>query len=167
MSAVLAAALGLLTKAFRREKITPDVLALYLAELSDLPPAAVEAAARELIRTSDFFPTIKALREAAVERLLSLPTEAQALAQIEARMGWARKSEDARGDPPEVHPLVREALDRVGGWHAFRATDEAGVVRGQFLRLYRDLRSTSVKEAQVGDLGLPAGPARLALEPPR
>jgi hypothetical protein len=144
-----------LARAFPRQPVTAETLRIYLRELADIPPAALETACRELMRASEFFPTIRAIREAAAEHLLALPGEAGALAQIEARMAWGRADEDERGEAPGVHPLVREAVDHVGGFHAFRATDEPAVVRGQFLRLFRDLRGRAVRDAQIGQLELP------------
>lgn len=147
-----------LSRAFPRQPVTRDTLVVYLRELSDMPVEVLEPTIRELIRTSEFFPTVRAIREAAAERSLGLPSEADALSQIEARMLWARTG--SHGEQPPVHPLVKEALDHIGGWHAFRAADEPSVVRGQFLRLYRELRLRGIREAQIGDLALPAGAAR-------
>lgn len=150
--------------AFPRHPIKPETFRVYLRELADLPPAALEAACRELIRTSEFFPTVRAIREAAVERLLGLPGEAEALAQVEARADWFKDAEHEReGDPPDVHPRVKEALDHVGGFYAFRTAENPSVVRGQFLRLYRELRERDLREANVGATALEAGPVRAEL----
>lgn len=158
-----------LEQAFPREKVSAQRMGLLLAEVADIPPAALEAAVQDAIRRSEFFPSIAALRNAAAEWMLGLPREPDALAQVEVRMAWARRPEAERSsDPPEVHPLVREALDRVGGWHAFRATDEAGVVRGQFMRIYRELRAGAIEGAQIGGMdALPAPPSRGQLTSPR
>lgn len=149
-----------LAEAFPREKVTSQRLELLVSELADLQAEAVAAAVTETIRKSEFFPTIAALRKAAAEFMLGLPSEPAALAQVEARLAWARKPEAERGEPPEVHPLVREALDQVGGWHAFRAVEEATIVRGQFLRLFRELRATTIHEVQVGRIELGSGELR-------
>lgn len=133
---------------------------LYLRELADIPAEILAVAVRDVIRTSDHFPRVKAIREAAALRTLALPTESEALAQVAARIAWGRQPEQDRGAPPVLHPLVGEALDHVGGYHAFRVADEPGVVRGQFLRLYKDLRSGALRDANVG-------PALPPPEPPR
>lgn len=156
--------LATLGAAFPRDRIKPDTFALYLAHTADIGEDALAAAVDELIRSGDYFPTIRALRETAAEHALDLPTEAQALEQITARMDWARLDEHERpADPPEVHPLVRRALDLVGGYAAFRETDRPGVIRSQFGRAYADLRGVEVRHARVGP-ALPAGPERRALE---
>lgn len=142
-----------------------ETIRVYVRELSDIDPAALEQAARALIRTSEFFPTVRAIRETVAEQTLALPGEAAALEQVYARIAWHRDDEaDREGDPPHVHPLVRHALDLVGGYSAFRTADDPGVVRGQFLRLFREARAAAVRDAQTGDLAaLPAAPERPAL----
>lgn len=138
-----------LTTAFPREKVSLETKVQYAEHLSDLPPEALEAAARDYIRTARFFPTIADLRERTCERVLGLPSEEIALAQIEARQAWARESEYARGEAPDMHLLVRQALGHVGGAHAFRMTTEPGILRSQFLKLYRDLRAERVRSMQL------------------
>lgn len=147
-----------LAQALPRPPVTAAQLRIYERELADLPADVLVPAIRILMRTSEFFPTIKAIRETCAELTLGLPSEAEALTQIEARVRWAQRGADP--PPPEVHPTVKEALDHVGGFHAFKTTDNPGVMRGQFLRLYRDLRAGAVLEHQVGAIELPAGPQR-------
>lgn len=154
-----------LAKAFPRQAVSGDSVRVYRRALEDIPPAVLQETVDELIRTSRFFPTVAEIREAAAERTLGLPSEAEALEQIKARQRWARDPEILDpADPPTLHPLVREAVDHVGGWHAFRASDRAEVVRGQFLRLYRDLRAAGVRDYQVGR-ELAPGPTRPELTP--
>lgn len=157
-----------LKDAFPRQRVSEATFEVYVRELTDVPADVLAVTVRELVRSSEFFPSISAIRQAAAERTLTLPSEAEALTQIEARMKWAldqRIQGDEHVDPPPVHPLVREALDHVGGWHAIRAAERAEVVRGQLLRIYRDLRAEAVRGAQVGPLALPGGPPRGELSP--
>lgn len=134
-----------LKAAFPRDKCPPETFAIYLRELGDLPVDVLQAAARDLIRTCRFFPSIAEIRAAAAEFLLGLPTETEALAQVEARLRWTR---DREGEAPAVHPLVRQAAEHVGGFSTFRATDAPSVIRGQFLNIYRDLRSRGIRDVQ-------------------
>lgn len=149
-----------LARAFPRQPVTEGTLRVYVRELEDVPADLLEDAVRVLIRTAEFFPTVRAVRETVAERTLALPSEADALSQVEARIRWGR---DGDGDPPHVHALVRDALDHVGGWPSFRAAEKAEVVRGQFLRLYRGLRAEAVRDHQVA--GLAPGPRRAELGP--
>lgn len=134
-----------LARAFPRQKIDSDTFRLYLQDLADLPEEVVCAAVRHIRRTSEWFPTVAAIRQEAAERMLALPSEADALTQIEARVQWGREQ---RGDAPFVHPLVKEAVDHVGGFYSMRSAEEPTVIRGQFLRLYRELRSRQLLAVQ-------------------
>lgn len=154
-----------LVRLYEREQVGRERYGILVRELSDVPPEVLERAVRQVARTSEFFPTLAAIRSACAELVLDLPSESAALAQVEARMRWGRADEDARGDPPRVHPLVKAALDHVGGYYAFKSADEPAVVRGQFLRLYRSLRADAVGGLQTGDMAALGQAARAALPP--
>lgn len=146
-----------LAEAFPRQAkdVTRATLQLYKRELEDLPHEALAHAVKALIRTSEWFPTVSAIRQAASERLLDLPSDAAALAQIEARLDWGRQRTGADEETPstdgapDVHPLVRDALELAGGFYAFRRSDNPAVVRGQFAKLYRELRAGKVRDIQI------------------
>lgn len=150
-----------LADAFPREKIPPNTVAVYIRELSDLPLDELAEAVSDVIRTDQWFPRVADLRQRVAERRLALPSEAEALEQISARTEWARLDDDMRGEPPVIHPAVLRALRLVGGAHAFKAADEPTVVRGQLLRLYREIRADEI--AAVVRPQLPAGPERKQL----
>lgn len=154
-----------LATAFPHDKVSIETLRLYKRELADLPADVLEAAVRETMRTSRRFPSLADLRSVAAEYLLGLPTESEALASVERRLAWVR---DKTGEKPPVHPLVLEAAEHIGGMSTFRSTDAPSVIRGQFLNIYRDLRSRAVREAQVRPQGhLDAGDGWVAIEAPR
>lgn len=144
--------LGQLRVAFPKEPIHDDRFRLYLRELADIPHVVLHEACRELIRTRTFptFPLVGEIRAVAARRLVQAPTEAAALAEVEAVLAHTRAG--AEGDPPAVHPLTRAALDQAGGFAAFRVADEPGVVRGQFGRYYRQGVEAALRDAAVGDV---------------
>lgn len=135
--------------AFPRQEVNPRTLELYADDLSDIPLPTLGAAVKTLRRTSEFFPTIRAIREVAAEITLDLPNEDEALSQIERRLSWRHEDELTRSDPPPVHQDVKRALDHVGGFFAFRSTDDPSIVRGQFLRMYREIRAGRVRTLQA------------------
>lgn len=138
--------LNTLRLAYPRDAIPVETYGLYGRLLLDLPLDAVAAAVDDCICTSRFFPSLHDLRAAAAERMLGLPNEAAALAQVEARAAWGR---DRDGDAPVVDPLVKEALEHVGGFHGYRHAEKPAVFRGQFLNLYREMRAAAIHELQV------------------
>lgn len=140
-----------LMDAFPLQKVTTKNFEAYVRDLSDLPTETLGEAVKQLIRTSEFFPTIRAIRETAAEITLDLPSEDQALSQVQQRISWASRDETSRGDPPPIHPEVRAALEHVGGFFAFRSTPEPSIVRGQFLRIYRETRARLILDVQTGD----------------
>jgi len=140
-----------------------ETLATYARNLADFPDLVVASACAQLVRTEEWFPSIAKIRLTCAERMLQLPDEHEALAQIEARSRWARLEENERGDPPPLSDLVRRVLSLCGGFPAWRATEDQAVLRGQFGRLYREARARRVRECQIGELSLPAAPERKQL----
>lgn len=152
-----------LARAFPRQAVERGTLAVYVRELQDVPAEVLALSVRDLIRTSEWFPTVRAIREQAAERMLDLPSETDALAQVGARIEWAREQS---GDAPPVHPVVREALDLAGGFHRFRSADQASIVHAQFLKAYRERRGAAVRDAVTGTLAaLPPPPSPVQLPP--
>lgn len=141
-----------LVDAFPDRRIPEATVSVYERELADVPLDALEGAVRELIRVSDYFPRVAEVRRRAAARVHVLPSEADALAQVSARTAWTRLDERERPDtPPALHPLVKDALDLVGGAYAFKSSDNPSVVRGQFLNLYRESRARTLERVAVGD----------------
>lgn len=139
--------------AFPTDRIPDETIVVYVKHLADLDPDQLAAAAAAYCREAKRFPTIADLRRLVAERNLQLPDEAEALRQANRRADWYATRD---GAPPEMHPLVRDALRSVGGPGALRESDQPSVVRGQFLRVYRDLRDRQVRDETVGKPALPA-----------
>lgn len=137
-----------------RENLEAGAFAAYVRELSDIPPDVLERAVQILIRDVDRFPSIHAVRAAAAALVLPLPDEAAALNQVEYRTAWIRQ-EPRSPTPPSMHELVHECLRQVGGIDAWRRTDQPSVIRGQFLRLYRDARAARLREVTLRDFPQP------------
>lgn len=128
-----------------------ETLMAYADNLTDFPEETVGSACAELARTEEWFPSLAKIRERCAELVLQLPTEDEALAQIEACVGQ-------EGSSAKMHPLVRSALNLVGGFAAWRVSEEPTVLRGQFCRLYREARVREMRDCQVGQPALVAGP---------
>jgi len=138
-------ALAHLKDAFPNAKITEGTFRVYLDHLDDLPQEGVEKAAYRIVDTQDWFPTIRQIREAVIEETLALPSEVEALAQVEAG--------------GRLHIVVGNALAMIGGKYAWRTAEEPTVLRGQFLKLYRQERERVIQEAMIGRFALNPAPA--------
>lgn len=136
-------ALADLRAAFPHSNVPTSTLELYKRHLADLPLAVFDQVVTRLIRTEEHFPTVAKIRRDAAELALGLPSEAEALTQIESR--------------EITSPLVRDCLRRVGGVSAWRASEEPTVIRGQFLRLYREAREAEITALAVGERPFPDG----------
>lgn len=146
-----------LVDAFHWYPLSREAAASYVSELADVPIPLLEFAVTEAIRTEPkYFPSIGLLRSLAASHSLALPSPTGALAQIQARISWAKLDDETRPEiPPAVHKTVKQALDLVGGFGAFRTAEESTIVRGQFLRIYKEIRDDTLHEATAGRLALP------------
>lgn len=157
--------LRVLFDAFPRTALNKGTPRVYLKHLEDVPPAALERAVRHLIQTSTepWLPTVGEIRRVVAEQTLALPSEQEALEQVDARIEWARIQEGRRPAPPAVHEVVQDALDLAGGYSALRTAENPAAARGAFLRHYRALRERAVADVQ-SPRALEAPPARAELE---
>lgn len=145
--------------------VPPQTLALYARELSDVPDDVLTAVVRELIRTEQFFPRLATILAACAEYVLHLPSEAEALDQIEARIAWGH---NGRVPPsPAVAALVAAALDKVGGYAAWRTAEKPHLLRSQFLSIYRAMRAAETKRLAVGGFRKEITPGGLQANAPQ
>lgn len=145
--------LATLAKLYPRERVTVEQMAAYGRFLADVPPAVLEQAVAQVVATAEFFPSIASLRSACAELQLGLPSELEALDQVDAVLAWRRLDEDTRGAVPALHDVVKSTLRTVGGTAAFVFAERPELVRAQFLKLYREARAAAIETAQVPPLG--------------
>lgn len=144
MPVTLQALIANLARAYPRQPVAPETFGIYLEDLAGISVAVLEVALIRLRRTSEWFPTLRAIREVCAELVLELPSEQAALAQVQAYLrGTINRA--------EVHPLVDEAVKLAGGFRELRESTNQSVVRGQLARAYRELRAAAVLEAQTAD----------------
>lgn len=144
-----------LMRAFPKEPLPQATFAEYVNDLAAVDEVVLRNAVTVLIRSrrEPWFPTIGEIRSVCAEITLGLPSAEEALGQVEARIQWGR---DGAETAPAVHPLVAEALRSVGGYPAFKASEDPQATRGRFARVYRDLRAGAVVDAAIGWKPLPA-----------
>jgi hypothetical protein len=133
--AALSAMLADLLDAYPRAKIGHATIAVYRKHLADLE-GDVAGAVAEIIRTSEFFPTVAEIRATVARRTLGLPAPEEALQAA------------INGD--QLTGLAHEVVMVLGGRSAFRTTDKPAVWRSQFLSLYTARAAKMTRELQVG-----------------
>lgn len=148
------AIINTLVDAFPRQSVTPQTVRVYLAELGDLDPHELMAAARRHIATSKWFPHISELREAVIANRREI--RATWPAEVEA-WKWALEhaassGEWVGGDPRrDRFALAVEAVQHAGGWRAFgQTTDEdRHWFQRRFVEAYRQLLESAEAREQL------------------
>lgn len=125
----------------------------YARRLTDINPGAVCAAIERLILTSEWLPTLAAIRrEVTTATLPHVETEDEAWALIRRCMA------QPPGQPWELPPLVSKIMRLIGTSFDFR-NDERGVMETRFRKAYAEERRTVLADiqagAQVGEIDAP------------
>lgn len=144
------AVVKVLAAAFPHNKITKETILAYTTFLADTNPVALRRAASWCMGNSEFFPTMRALRVAIYESDLEnrAPTAGDAWAEV---LGTFRGS---RSPESFSHPLVRRAVDAMGGRSEIgMSTAPDGVQRGQFLKIYEMLETRYSQDERAAPIG--------------
>lgn len=122
----------------------PQTATAYHWALADLPYPIVEAAIREALRSSRFFPTPAELRAVIAERLLGYPAPEEAWRQVQDRV----RSVGHYGAPGFGEGPIAQAVDAIG-WRNICLSETPGVERAHFLRAYEGYRERALREADL------------------
>lgn len=153
-----ASLMAILAAAFPSAKISKETVSVYVAHLSDVPYEESRIAVDNLVRTSDFFPSVALLRREilAMMGLLAPPRES---AWLEVETGMRTRGRGVKID--WSHPAISEAV-RAMGWNNMCLSENLDVVRGQFFKVYDSLRDRSDRQAQTSSVSaIEAGDTRL------
>jgi hypothetical protein len=131
--------LTFLAALYPRYALTEETIDAYHVILQDLGVGLLKAAAMELgSQDRPFFPSAGELRQAAfdlVARSDGLPTAGEAWAEVCRKIG-----EDGHIRVPEFsHPLVKQAVDGVGGWLNLCWSVNQVADRARFMEVYKVL----------------------------
>ena len=131
-----------------QEKDMDPTLVLWREMLSDMPFEVAKAALIKVLATAKFWPTIAEIREAALDvtgQKGLTPAEAWALVeQADEKYGYYRADEAMKSLPPVVQQTVRA----MGGFSSISSSENPGVTRGQFMKMYEQF-ATREKEMAV------------------
>ncbi len=135
------------TEKDRDIKATAEVWSLLL---SDLTFEVAKAALVKAIAGCKFFPTIADIREAAMSfREDTVPLAADAWSEVCKAM---RDIGSYYGVPEFSHPLIKRAVDGMGGWMCLCASDNEMADRAHFLRMFETYRGRELEDQNTTPL---------------
>lgn len=140
-------------------RVGDDTVAAWHDILGDLPFDAVVRATRSVLSVQEIpaWPAVGRIRKEAVALMRpDVPTAAEAWGRVEhemRRVGWVGK--------PDLDPLAARVV-RAIGWTRLCASEEPGVERGQFLRMYDQMAQREERDAVLPE-GLRPGAMAPAL----
>jgi len=150
------ALMTLLTAAYPRQELSQETTEVYVQYLQDLELKAARAAIDRLVATSEWFPTVAEIRRVVAELVCQLPSPESAWVEVMRELNRCHEYER----PEWSCDLVREAVGAVG-WRRMQMSENLSVERGQFLRIYGDLRRGELEECNVRSLGQPRSAGEL------
>jgi len=125
--------------------MTEGTFAAYADGLADIPADKLFGAIATLGRTSEFRPTIAAIRRQVIEHSADVIDDATAAAQWGELDYWAEQRQWVSGlTKPAVDPVVEMAFRTVG----------MGARQDEFLRAYRNARKAWWQDMLQSDLSL-------------
>jgi len=134
--------------AYPRVTFTDDTIDAYTVMLKDLPYELAQRAVVDLIRTSQWPPTVAEICRRAAELVDPLPDVDEA---YEAARRAAREHspyDDQNRALEALHPLVRQALLTVG-IETMAYTDQPMIAAAQFRQVYERLRESQLIRRQT------------------
>ena len=125
----------------------PETLKVYQAALQDLDPELLAAAVMDLVsEPREFMPTPGYIREAALEiedMAAKIPTAYEGWGQVLHRMNAFTSEQNG------THPLVDEAIKRIGGWKSVGQSTAPASERARFIDAYKELRADDRKQRRM------------------
>lgn len=177
--------IAVLLAAYPREMATQESARVYARLLSDLEFAEVEGAILQWAAERRFYPTISDIREGVFRRRLDLPEAEQAWEIVNAVAHEAPERQacevcggdgevgtvacprcNGLGDyalPRDMNPVVRRAMQNVGGSWAVKTAERPELLRRDFLKAYESFARETIRETsresltRAGIVGRAAG----------
>ncbi len=139
--------LAVISAAFPNTQVTEATVALWHELLGDVDLNLALVAVKKLLLESPYPPTIADIRKRAVEIMTPLKDQvdaAEAWGEVEKAIrlyGYYSEAEALASMSPRVAKVVRYI-----GWREICLSEEPGVVRGQFLKMYQQVAEREQKE---------------------
>lgn len=141
------ALVAVLQAAYPRQELREETIRLYAAMLRDLEFVSAEQAVKRIIASSPYWPAIAEIRNAVAEAETGLPSPEEAWEEVRR----AVRDVGSYGRPQWSNPVLARAVESIG-WLQICLSEQPGVERAHFLRVYESLRSRAVLERNVAPL---------------
>ena len=149
--------LAILKEAYKDFQVTETRTSLWYDLLGDLNFKVVQVAVKKLILQSPYVPTISDIRKQIVEIMHPVINAVEGYGEVR-RAIKEYGSDNVYEALESMSPLTRKVCGYIG-WQNICLSEEPSVIRGQFLRMYSEL-----KEKEQRDLLLPEGLKKEILE---
>lgn len=137
------ALVGMLFAAYPKFEVPKETIQLYQQFMLDLDADLAKAAVVRHIATSKYFPTIAELRDA-VMSFDNIPNASDAWAEVLQQL----RAVGSYGRPKFSHPVVKKAVDAIG-WTSLCWSEQIGVERAHFIKIYETYRGREVENAKI------------------
>lgn len=136
---------GMLMAAYPRFEITKATIRLYQEFLMDLGFSSAKCAIAGHIASSQYFPSISEIREAALTFAEPrIPSAAEAWFEV---MEAITKT-GSYGTPSFSHRSIKKAVKAIG-WNNLCWSEAIGVERAHFLKIYSTFRKRDMDDANI------------------
>jgi hypothetical protein len=137
---------AIMSLAWPNYKAKDGTIEVYASMLEDIPPDVLVAAARTLIASGgEFFPSVSAWRQTALDIILNksgTPTAIEAWEEAVRecnRCGDYWRYQEGKKYPEYSHPLITSCVSAIG-YAQILETENVDIVRAHFLKAYESLR---------------------------
>lgn len=135
--------LAICSAAFPHISITKETVAVYAEMLADLEFSSTQRALKRVLATSQFFPTIAAIRDAyAAVTGIKPPSTDEAWAEVIR----AVRAIGVNGMPTWSHPTVQTTVAALG-WREICMSENQSIIRAHFIKLYESASKATVELA--------------------
>ena len=133
---------SMLVKSYRSLKIEEYNITAYTAMIGDLDYETCKAAMLNLITESEYFPTIAAIRKAAVKATVHVLTGHEAWAEVKREI----RQTGNMGEPQFSSPLIKKAVQGMGGWRSLCMAPDDEWVRKDFIKAFETYSERAFSE---------------------
>lgn len=144
-----AAILAILASAYPYAKVSKETAAMYHEVLRDLRFGDCERSVGAIVRTSEMFPSAATIRKEVLRQAgLMSPSAAEGWSQVMVLL----RDVGRYGRPQFADPAVQKTVDAIG-WREICDSENQGVLRAHFFKLYDKLAEEHDRSALLSAVG--------------